>query len=345
MLENEEEARDAAQEIVLLMYEHITELRAPEAFNVWLMRIISNTCIGISKKRRRDMNVYSLGEIPLEPEETSKEFIPHEWADSESVKESLRNIVERLPRKRRMAIIMYYYDEMSYRDIAAALNVSINTVSTNIMKAKAMIKEEIEKQGITGSSRFAAVPVLTLALREEQSAIIASGRFAEIKSTVNTALSEAGAKAGTGTSAASHGTANTGVRFATVFIVSVVFVSLAIVALFIGLNGGSADKMTDPVPNLEVVSVDTPSDPESDGQIAEIKLIDMPESTKVTWELVRKSDGQVIASGKGDVVSDPIIALYNAKNDGSYTVAFTYENSKGREIKVNRDFEIDTDGR
>jgi RNA polymerase sigma-70 factor (ECF subfamily) len=341
MLRDEEEAKDAAQDIVLQMYKHISKLQAPEAFNVWLMRIISNTCIGASRKKKRDLDVNApLDDLPHEIEEGNKEFIPHEWGEHESVRESLRTIIEKLPKKRRMAILMYYYDEMNYREIAAALGVSINTVSTNIMKAKAMIKEEIEKKNLHDSlgSKFAAVPVLTFALQEDEAMVVASNHFAAVKESVGNAVF--------GNTIPNQAVAaKSGAKFAVIFTAGVVAISVIVVAIVLGISYNPADDLPAYIPGGEVNQVVEPTDEttNAEGQISEVKLYDVAEDVQVSWELINEERNLTIATGEGLIVSEPIAELYREKANGNYAVVFTCTDPSGKVNKVIRDFEIITD--
>jgi hypothetical protein len=71
--------------------------------------------------------------------------IPHAHAEDADDRETLLRIVSGLPEKRRDAILMFYYDEMSYAEIAEAMDVSVSTVSTNILRAKKTIKKAYER--------------------------------------------------------------------------------------------------------------------------------------------------------------------------------------------------------
>jgi RNA polymerase sigma-70 factor (ECF subfamily) len=145
MLGNAQDAEDAAQEIVLALYNNISNLRDIHVFNAWLSRIIINTCNSfLSAKKRRNEHV-GAEEYYMEAVDDDRDFLPAAYLEEKESYEQLRHIVEHLPARRRAAIKMYYYDEMTYAEIARAMNVTISAVSTYILKAKKQIKKKYER--------------------------------------------------------------------------------------------------------------------------------------------------------------------------------------------------------
>jgi RNA polymerase sigma-70 factor (ECF subfamily) len=145
------DAEDIAQEVGITLLKSIGSLKSPEAFHVWMQRIITNKCYRYLSKHRHIREQVDIDDYADELEETDKEFLPREFAESEDLKNTIADIIESLPEQRRRMIVMYYYDDMSYKEIAETLDITTSTVSTSIMKAKKMIKNELEKN-MTGMS-------------------------------------------------------------------------------------------------------------------------------------------------------------------------------------------------
>ncbi|MDR0852590.1 MAG: RNA polymerase sigma factor, partial [Clostridiales Family XIII bacterium] len=146
MIKNPVDVEDVAQEIGIQMYRGISALRDPEAFNGWMQRIITNECYRFLKKNVRKTDHVNIDDYVNTIEEENKEFLPKECLESEDTKRIIMQAIDKLPPKRKRAIIMYYYDDMSTKEIAYALGISLATVSTNIMRGKTMIKGELEKK-------------------------------------------------------------------------------------------------------------------------------------------------------------------------------------------------------
>ncbi|MDR0357551.1 MAG: sigma-70 family RNA polymerase sigma factor [Clostridiales Family XIII bacterium] len=146
LLVNKQDTEDAAQEVVLEMYKSIRGLRSPYAFSSWMHRIIANVCYARNDKEKaldERARVDSYGGVLSDQD---KDVCPEEVANEKDRAILLANIINGLSESRRRAVIMYYYDGMSYKEIAKALGVTISTVSTNILKAKKMIRKEIENR-------------------------------------------------------------------------------------------------------------------------------------------------------------------------------------------------------
>jgi RNA polymerase sigma-70 factor (ECF subfamily) len=145
ILHNQQDAEDATQEIVLSVYNNISKLRDPHVFNAWLNRIIVNTCnTNLSKKIRRNE---SLGteEFYVSIIDEDLDFLPDEHLAGKEHREKIRHIINDLPERRRDAIRMYYFDEMTYVEIARIMNVTVSSVSAYIVKAKKQIKKKYDK--------------------------------------------------------------------------------------------------------------------------------------------------------------------------------------------------------
>jgi len=81
---------------------------------------------------------------------------PAEWLEDQERLETIVHLINGLPEKQRESIILYFYEGLSYKEIAQAMGNTIQTVSTNIMKAKKNILKGIKEEDL-GSMLTAAV--------------------------------------------------------------------------------------------------------------------------------------------------------------------------------------------
>ncbi|MDR0357019.1 MAG: RNA polymerase sigma factor [Clostridiales Family XIII bacterium] len=144
ILNNRQDAEDATQEVVISVYRNISKLQNPQVFNAWLHRIIINTCNTMIGKKTRRKDVAGLDDFYETAGDGDADFLPQESLENKEGREELRRIVESLPKKRREALKMYYFDEMSYAEIARSMGVTVSAVSTYILKAKRQIKKKYE---------------------------------------------------------------------------------------------------------------------------------------------------------------------------------------------------------
>jgi RNA polymerase sigma-70 factor (ECF subfamily) len=142
ILKNYHDAEDAAQNAIISMYRNITKLKSPEAIDAWIYTIVKSQCAMILRKVGKTSEV-DIDDDAIIVEEENREFLPEKYAEDEELSDKVYEIVSTLPEKRREAILMYYYDDLSYKEIAKITGNSIKTVSSNISKARAMIKEKL----------------------------------------------------------------------------------------------------------------------------------------------------------------------------------------------------------
>jgi RNA polymerase sigma-70 factor (ECF subfamily) len=140
------EAEDAVQEAIIAMLKNIKNLRSPEAFDAWMSRIVRTQCYKYVNKRSRARDEVDIDDENIDIEDNDTEFLPEVYAEDAELRDRLYAIIMALPRKRREAIIMYYYEALSYKEIAEILGSSVNAVASNITRARHMIKNALERQ-------------------------------------------------------------------------------------------------------------------------------------------------------------------------------------------------------
>jgi len=114
-LRNEEDVADAMSETVLAAFEHIKELRRPEYFKTWLIRILINQCKLLIKQR----NMYCLTEEMAEESSEDESFANLEFMD----------MLSELPEKDRILFVLHYGEGYTAKEIAGILDMNENTVA------------------------------------------------------------------------------------------------------------------------------------------------------------------------------------------------------------------------
>ncbi len=120
-------AEDAAQEACAIILDAMPKLRAPQAFNVWLYRIVVRTALSIGKKQRRDEQFALEIAASTEPAESL-------------VKIDVMRALDRLTPRQRAVVALHYYAQMSSREIAKVLAIPDSTVRFHVMNAKKILE-------------------------------------------------------------------------------------------------------------------------------------------------------------------------------------------------------------
>lgn len=128
ILWNDEDAADAIQEAILRAWQKRRTLKKPEAFDVWLMRILLNECRNIQRKNR--IRTLALDEpIPV----------------AEAPDIGLRDALRRLPEKYRTPLLLHALDGYPVAEVARMLRVPESTARGRIYQARKQLKTLLEE--------------------------------------------------------------------------------------------------------------------------------------------------------------------------------------------------------
>ncbi|MBQ3422077.1 MAG: sigma-70 family RNA polymerase sigma factor [Romboutsia sp.] len=127
MTKNDDDALDCIQEAILQAYISIKDLRQDEYFKTWLIKILINKCNALLKKNKKILN------LDVSIAENDKV----EQSDRLELKDSINSLDSDL----RIIIILYYYEDMSIKDISESLNIPQGTIKSRLSRARSKLKE------------------------------------------------------------------------------------------------------------------------------------------------------------------------------------------------------------
>ncbi|MDR1778961.1 MAG: RNA polymerase sigma factor [Clostridiales Family XIII bacterium] len=139
------DAEDVAQETILSMFRSFYQLKEPEKVDAWVAKIVTNHCYQLFNKRAKRAEDLGAVEETAAPPEVDRDFLPEQYCENVELADELYDIVQKLPQKQRETILLYYYENLNYRQIAEVMGVSLQTVSTNLMWGRAKVKEMLIK--------------------------------------------------------------------------------------------------------------------------------------------------------------------------------------------------------
>lgn len=154
LLRDPRDAEDMTQEVLLTVYTKLDTLKTPEAFWGWLNQTTANRCCNAMKRSRVELQFAEDEEghsVMDDLEDLDEQQVPDKALDNAETARMIEEIVDGLPDAQRLCTLMYYYDEMSVRDIAESLGVPENTVKSRLNYARKAIKERVldyEKKGV-----------------------------------------------------------------------------------------------------------------------------------------------------------------------------------------------------
>ena len=176
MIRDEDTVMDILQDSYIKAFSHLDSFEGGEKFTAWIRRIAANTARDWLKKQRpllfSELEQGSDTEIPAEErfEDENTEHLPEYVIDRNETSRLIREILEELPEDQRAVIGMYYYEEMSVKEIAASMNATENAVKSRLLYGRRKIEKkvrELEKKG-TKLYGLAPVPFLLWLLRGQK---------------------------------------------------------------------------------------------------------------------------------------------------------------------------------
>ena len=141
MLQDPEDAQDAAQDAFLKAYRSLKDFRPDSSLYTWIYRIAVTTCLDYRRKSRREVPRSE----PLTEDLPSDEPFPEQLFVSGEVPESLQWALQKLPEKLRAAIVLRAIEELSYEEIADVLHTSVGTVKSRISRAREALRHLLKK--------------------------------------------------------------------------------------------------------------------------------------------------------------------------------------------------------
>lgn len=152
LLGNTNDALEVTQDAFLKAFNSLSTLQKPEAFGGWLMRIVSNLSLNYRRSRKLRSQLPlddALG--PRDSQRTDAGGGGSEWMardddpvhrlESEEMGVRLKAALEQLPEKQRLAIIMFTIEEMPQKQVAEALNCSVEAVKWHVFQGRKRLKE------------------------------------------------------------------------------------------------------------------------------------------------------------------------------------------------------------
>jgi len=147
MLGREEDARDATQETFLAAFRNLRAFRGEAKVSSWLHRIAVNQCI----TRQRRAKVRSESALETEEEKNAASFAaptrysPARVAEGRETSAAVRLAVNSLPVELRQVVVMKEFEELTFKEIADALDLPLSTVKSRLYTALKQLQMRLEK--------------------------------------------------------------------------------------------------------------------------------------------------------------------------------------------------------
>lgn len=145
------EAEDVAQEAFLRAYRGLAGFKGEARFSTWLYRITWNLCADWLRRHRRsgrraEHSIEDAADLADARMDLERGLLAAEE------KRKVREALDSLDEKYRSVIVLLYYQKLSYEEIAAVLEVPLKTVETRLYRARRLLKQILEREGVGGAA-------------------------------------------------------------------------------------------------------------------------------------------------------------------------------------------------
>lgn len=165
LIKDEDTVYDILQDTYVKAFTRLNQLQNPDKLIPWLKMIANNLAKDWLKKSKPVFftDIYGgeeLEDIPFEEsiEDVRSELNPEMAMDQQEAKRLVMEILDHLPEDQRVVIGMFYYEEMSVKDIAQTLGVSENTVKSRLSYGRRKIKEQVLDLEKCGTKLYSVAP-------------------------------------------------------------------------------------------------------------------------------------------------------------------------------------------
>jgi RNA polymerase sigma-70 factor, ECF subfamily len=144
-LPTREDAEDATMEIFMKLRDKLSQYDETRSFAAWLYKVAANHCWDLLRRRkiRQDKETDELENVPLahpDPNQLDKLI-------EQRTSEEVRRALDKLGARARMALVMRYYSDMSYDEIADALGVRRAFVGVVLLRARHELRQALGETG------------------------------------------------------------------------------------------------------------------------------------------------------------------------------------------------------
>ena len=350
MIKDEDAVFDILQDSYIKAFSHLDSFEGGDKFTAWVRQIAANTARDWMKKKRpmlfSELEQSSDMDLPAEEwfEDENCDHLPEYVIDQNETSRLIREILDELPEDQRAVIGMYYYEEMSVKEIAASMNATENAVKSRLLYGRRKIEKkvrELEKNG-TKLYGLAPIPFLLWLLRGQKAYAaelpdagirqnilksLSSSSSATPKETVHAAkhsAAHAAKAAGTTKTAAAAGAGFSGVKLAVAAIAAIAVIGGGV----FGITRLSRHTEQPESPANPVVAEEAP-------EIQETEMPAVPEvsATETEVEATNEPDVEAPQDSMDEALDQYRIILANAANydfgeyaypNGDYLYALEY---------------------
>lgn len=143
------DAEDLCQEIFIKVYKNLTGFKNQSKLSTWLYKIAMNTCLDWSRRNKPNIlniiNIMDKSVRGIKDKNNTEQIILYKERQH-----MVHKAVYNLKDKYKTIIILYHFNQLSYKEISYILNIPVKTIETRLYRGRKLIKEQLVKEGFGG---------------------------------------------------------------------------------------------------------------------------------------------------------------------------------------------------
>jgi len=147
VMSNKDVLEDILQEVFVQVFLKVGTLKDNRAFEGWLYRITVNICMKHGRVLTKNAHI-SDEDVINRLREGNVDNIPEVRFIQGTINKEVMNLINELPENQRISIMLFYFNNMSIKEIAYATESSETAVKARLFKAKKSLKKELRKKNI-----------------------------------------------------------------------------------------------------------------------------------------------------------------------------------------------------
>lgn len=197
-IKNEAEAKDILQNAYISCFNNIDQLKDDAKFENWLTVSISRKIKNYFNRSKVDKSTTVFSHLDKEEdgllfvesiEDKTAEFQPKSQVDYDELKQAMAEIIDELKPDQRMAVLLYYFEGLSIKEVADSLDMSVSAIKSKLNYSRNKMKEKVDILQKSGKPIFGIMPIpfMIWLLKEEAKAMELPSSLTTFTSTASTA--------------------------------------------------------------------------------------------------------------------------------------------------------------
>ncbi len=155
MTNNKEEAEEISQDTFIKGFQNLDKFKGESKFSTWLYKIAYRTCLDAIKKNKKHQNTYEINDITMNQIQSVETIL--QGIERQDRSRMMKECLNKLPADERSLLWLFYFDELTLKEIIEVTNLSEANVKVKLHRARkrllSVVKENVEPELISHYGR------------------------------------------------------------------------------------------------------------------------------------------------------------------------------------------------